>query len=144
MGIKKRIVALDIGTKRIGIAVTDALWLGASPIKTILRKNDKAALTEIEAILKEYMTDTILIGVPYNMDGTVGFQAKNCIDFIKPLKDKYNILYQDERLSSQTAEDILKQKNKKYTRNKGLVDTLAACVILEDYLAQAKNNKEIF
>jgi len=138
MGIKKRIVALDIGTKRIGIAVSDALWLGASPIKTILRKNDKSALKEIEAILKEYMTDTLLIGVPYNMDGSVGFQAKNCIDFIKPLKDKYNILYQDERLSSQAAEDILKEKNKKYTKNKSLVDTVAACIILEDYLASQK------
>ena len=136
MGIKKRIVSLDIGTKRIGIAVSDALWLGAVPLCTIERKNDQTALAKIEEICKEYNTDTILIGIPYNMDGTLGFQAKNCIDFIKPLKDKYQILEQDERLSSSAAEDMLKQKGKKYTKDKGLVDTVASCIILNSYLEE--------
>lgn len=134
MVLKNRILALDIGTKRIGVAISDALWLGATPIKTIIRKDDNKALDEIEKILKEYNTNTILIGVPYNMDGTIGFQAKNCIDFIKPFKDKYEILYQDERLSSEIAENILKEKNIKYTKNKGLVDKMAAVVILQEYL----------
>lgn len=134
MELKKRIVALDIGTKRIGIAVSDALGLGASPVKTILRKNDKQALEEIKSILEEYKTDAILIGVPYNMDGTLGFQAKNCLNFIKPLEGSYVILKQDERLSSHAAEEILRQKGKKYTKNKGLVDVTAACVILQEYL----------
>ena len=92
MVIKKRIVALDIGTKRIGVAVCDALWIGATPIKTINRKNDKVALEEIKKICNEYTTDTILIGVPYNMDGSLGFQAKNCLDFIEPLRKEYVIL----------------------------------------------------
>jgi putative Holliday junction resolvase len=70
------------------------------------------------------------------MDGTLGFQAKNCLDFIKPLKNEYTILEQDERLSSNTAEEILKNKGKKYTKDKGLVDTVAACVILEDYMSE--------
>ena len=136
MEIKKRIVALDIGTKRIGIAVSDAMWLGAVPLYTIERKNDKEALVKIEKVCKEYNTDTILIGVPYNMDGTLGFQAQDCINFIKPLKNKYVILEQDERLSSNEAENILKNKGKKYTKNKGLVDTVAAAVILESYLEE--------
>lgn len=136
MDIKKRIVALDIGTKRIGIAVSDALWLGATPLCTIERKNDISALDKIKQICKEYNTDTILIGIPYNMDGTVGFQAKNCMNFIKPMEKYYKILYQDERLSSNEAENILKQKGKKYTKNKGLVDTMAAVVILESYLEE--------
>lgn len=134
MEIKKRIVALDIGTKRIGVAVSDALMLGASPVKVIKRQDDKSALKEIVTILEEYNTDTILIGVPYNMDGTLGFQAKNCLDFIKPLENKYIILKQDERLSSEKAEEILRNNGKKYTKNKGLVDVAAACVILQDYL----------
>ncbi len=134
MEIKKRIVALDIGTKRIGVAVSDALMLGASPVKVIKRQDDQSALKEIVAILEEYNTDTILIGVPYNMDGTLGFQAKNCLDFIKPLENKYIILKQDERLSSEKAEEILRNNGKKYTKNKGLVDVAAACVILQDYL----------
>ena len=134
MDIKKRIVALDIGTKRIGLAVSDALWLGAVPLYTIERKNDKSALDKIKEVCKEYNTDTILIGIPYNMDGTIGFQAENCINFIKPIENEYTILKQDERLSSSEAEEILKQKGKKYTKNKALVDTVAACVILESYL----------
>ncbi len=134
MVIKKRIVALDIGTKRIGVAVCDALWIGATPIKTINRKNDKVALEEIKKICNEYTTDTILIGVPYNMDGSLGFQAKNCLDFIEPLRKEYVILEQDERLSSSTAEEILRSKGKKYTKDKALVDSTAACVILTQYL----------
>lgn len=138
MVIRKRILALDIGTKRIGIAVSDAMWLGATPLCTIERKDDKKVLEEIKKFANEYLTDLILIGVPYNMDGSLGFQAKNCLDFIKPLENEYTILKQDERLSSQAAEDYLKQKNKKYTKNKGLVDKVAACVILQDYL---ENNR---
>ncbi|MBQ4646362.1 MAG: Holliday junction resolvase RuvX [Candidatus Gastranaerophilales bacterium] len=138
MELKKRIVALDIGTKRIGVATCDALWMGANPLKTINRNSDKSALEEIKNICKEYGTDTILIGVPYNMDGSLGFQAKNCLKFIEPLRSEYVILEQDERLSSSEAENILKNQGKKYTKNKALVDSMAACVILNEYL---ENNR---
>ncbi len=139
MEIKKRILSLDIGTKRIGVAVSDVFWMGATPVKAITRTNDNTARSEIEEILKEYNTDTLLIGVPYNMDGTLGFQAKNCLEFIKPLREKYTVLEQDERLSSSVAEDILKNQGKKYTRNKQLVDITSACVILQEYLENIKN-----
>ncbi|MBQ7286785.1 MAG: Holliday junction resolvase RuvX, partial [Candidatus Gastranaerophilales bacterium] len=79
MELKGRIVALDIGTKRIGVAVCDALWMGASPVKTINRTKDEVALEEIKKICNEYATTKILIGIPYNMDGSLGFQAKNCL-----------------------------------------------------------------
>jgi len=138
MELKKRIVALDIGTKRIGVATCDALWISANPLKTINRNNDKVALDEIKKICQEYATDTILIGIPYNMDGSLGFQAKNCLKFIEPLRDDYVILEQDERLSSSTAEDILKNQGKKYTKNKAMVDSMAAAVILNEYL---ENNR---
>lgn len=138
MDIKKRIVALDIGTKRIGVATCDALWMSANPLKTINRNNDKVALDEIKKICQEYQTDIILIGVPYNMDGTLGFQAKNCLKFIEPLRNDYVILEQDERLSSSAAEEILKNQGKKYTKNKALVDAMAASVILSEYI---ENNR---
>ncbi len=138
MELKKRIVALDIGTKRIGIATCDALWMSANPLKTINRNNDKVALDEIKKICQEYQTDTILIGIPYNMDGTLGFQAKNCLKFIEPLRADYVILEQDERLSSSEAENILKNQGKKYTKNKALVDSMAASVILREYI---ENNR---
>lgn len=138
MGVSKRIVSLDIGTKRIGIAVSDALLMGATPLKTIQRKDDSKAREEIVNVLEEYNTNIILIGIPYNMDGSLGFQAKNCLEFIKPFEEKYKILKQDERLSSFESEEILKQKGKKYTKNKGLVDMTAAAVILQNYLDSLK------
>lgn len=138
MELKKRILALDIGTKRIGVAISDSFWMGATPIKTINRKDDKLALDEIKKIAKEYNTNTILIGIPYNMDGSLGFQAKNCLKFIEPLRKEFDILEQDERLSSSQAEEILKQQGKKYTKNKSMVDVTAACVILMEYL---ENNR---
>ena len=96
MEIKKRIVALDIGTKRIGVAVCDPMHIIASPEGLVERINtkggDKSALDEIKKICEKYNTDTILLGVPYNMDGTLGPQAQNCIDFIQPLDGKYKIL----------------------------------------------------
>lgn len=138
MDIKERIVALDIGTKRIGVAVCDPMHIIASPEGLIERKTtkggDKMALDKIEKICQKYNTNTILIGVPYNMDGTLGAQAQNCIDFIKPLDGKYKILYHDERLTSFEAEEILKKEGKKYTKNKGLVDIKSACLILQDYI----------
>lgn len=142
MDIRDRIIGLDIGTKRIGVAVCDPMWIVASEVGLVERKNgksgDKMALDEIEKICEKYNTNKILIGVPYNMDGTLGFQAQNCIDFIKPLDGKYKILYHDERLSSNEAEALLRKEGKKYTRNKGLVDIKSACLILQDYINEKR------
>ena len=117
MDIKERILGLDIGTKRIGAAICDPMWIISSEAGLIERKKgpkgDRLALLEIEKLCDKYNTKTILIGVPYNMDGTLGPHAKNCIDFIKPLDVKYKILYHDERLSSFEAEEILKKEGKK-------------------------------
>lgn len=131
-----RIMALDIGDKRIGVALSDPFGLFVSQTELVIRKNDKEALDEIEALCKLYSVNKILVGVPYNMDGTFGFQAQKNIDFIEPLKDKHEIIYRDERLTSFQAEEALKQENVKYTKNKGLVDIKSACIILEDYLGE--------
>ncbi len=138
MGIKGRIIALDIGTKRIGVAVCDPMQIVVSKVGIVKRNNapdgDQKALDEIIKICNEYNTNKILIGIPYNMDGTLGFQAKNCIEFIKPLEGNYEILYHDERLTSFEAEELLKGQGKKYTKDKGMVDVISACIILQDYI----------
>ena len=142
MEIRERIIGLDIGTKRIGVAVCDPFWITTSPVTLIQRKTgkagDKTALLEIEKICEQYNTKNILIGIPYNMDGSLGFQAQNCIDFIKPLEKNYKILYHDERLSSNEAEHLLRLEGKKYTKDKGLVDMKAACLILQDYINEKR------
>ncbi len=129
-----RIMALDIGDKRIGAAFSDPFGLFVSKTELILRDNDRKALDKIEEYCKTYNVQKILVGVPYNMDGTFGFQAQKNLDFIMPLKEKYEIIYRDERLTSFQAEESLKKENKKYTKNKGLVDMRSAAIILEDYL----------
>jgi len=131
-----RIMALDIGDKRIGVAFSDPFGIFVSETVLVIRKNDNDALKEIEALCNLYSVKKILVGVPYNMDGTFGFQAQKNVDFIAPIKDKYEIIYRDERLTSFQAEEILKKQNVKYTKNKGLVDIKSACIILEDYLGE--------
>ena len=129
-----KVMCLDVGTKRIGVALSDYLHIIATPCKVVLRKNDKAAVEEIKQICVENNVKTIIVGLPYNMDGTVGFQAKNCIEFGSLLKDEFEVVYEDERLSSETAEENLRMRNKKYTKDKGLVDIESACIILQEYL----------
>ncbi|MBE7706757.1 MAG: Holliday junction resolvase RuvX [Cyanobacteria bacterium SIG30] len=130
----KRILGLDIGTKRIGVAITDPLCIFSRELKLVLRKNDKEAQDEIRNLAKENGVETIVAGLPYNTDGSIGFQAQNCIDFMKPLEKEFKIVYCDERYSSSEAEELLRKEGKKYTKDKGLVDLKSACLILEDYL----------
>ena len=130
----ERILGLDIGTKRIGVALTDPLCIFAREEALILRKNDNQARDEIIKIAQDYKVKTIVAGLPYNVDGTIGFQAQDCIDFIKPLEKDFKIVYCDERYTSEEAEELLRKEGKKYTRDKGLVDLKSACLILEDYL----------
>lgn len=132
-----RIMALDIGDKRVGVALSDPFGIFLSKTELVLRQNnDKKALNEIEELCKSYNVQKILIGVPYNMDGTFGFQAQKNIEFILPLKDKYELIYRDERLTSFDAEEELKKRKISYAKNKGLVDMKSAAIILEDYLGE--------
>ena len=128
-------MALDVGTKRIGIALSDYLQVIATPHSTIPREPEKGALETISLIAKENRVQKIIIGVPINMDGTQGFQAQNCIDFAQKILG-FDIIYEDERLTSEEAEQRLKARKIDFRKNKGLVDMESACVILEQYLSR--------
>lgn len=130
----ERILCLDVGTKRIGVAISDPMCIISCEVGLVLRSSDKKAIDEIVAICEKNSVKKIVVGMPYNCDDSIGAQAQNCIDFVKPLADKYELIYHDERYSSFEAEEILKKEGKKYTKNKGLVDIKSACLILQDYL----------
>lgn len=132
-----RILGLDIGTKRIGVAISDALFITAQPLKAIYRTTDEKAIKEIYEIIKEYDIKTIVSGLPKNMDGSIGAQAQDCINFMNNFKD-INVKFEDERLTSKQAEFILKEQGKKYTKNKQLVDIESACIILQQYMDKQK------
>ena len=128
-----KIMALDVGTKRIGVALSDYLHVIAVPNVCIQRKPEEKAIEEIIKIAKENNVEKIVVGLPKNMDGTIGDQAKDCIEFSQKIIG-FDIILEDERLTSEEAEDRLRERKVDFRKNKGLVDIESACVILEQYL----------
>ena len=96
---------------------------------------ENEAVNTISKIAQENRVEEIVIGVPINMDGTKGFQADDCLEFSKKLK-QFKIIYEDERLTSETAEENLREQKIDFKKNKGLVDIESARLILEQYLAR--------
>lgn len=132
-----KVMALDIGTKRIGIALSDYLLVLANGHSYIQRQPEEKAIEQIKKIAKENNVKTIVVGVPYNMDGTEGAQADDCKNFASKISD-FDIVYEDERLTSDAAEENLRQKKINFRKDKGLVDVESACIILEQYLERKK------
>ena len=133
-----KVMALDVGTKRIGIALSDFLLMLANGHSYIPREPEDKAIEAIYKIAKENRVEKIVVGVPLNMDGTKGFQAENCTEFAVKLKG-YEIIFEDERLTSDTAEENLRAKKIDFRKDKGLVDIESACIILEQYLSRKGN-----
>lgn len=132
-----KVMALDVGTKRIGIALSDFLLMLAQGHSYIQRKPEEKALETIYKIAKENYVEKIVVGLPLNMDGTKGFQAQDCEDFASKIKG-YEVIFEDERLTSDTAEENLRAKKIDFKKDKGLVDIESACIILEQYMSRKK------
>ncbi len=130
----EKVVGLDIGKKRIGIAMSDIMGLIAHPVETIPREPEKEAIAKIKKLCKDNNVKKIVAGLPKNMNNTMGEQAQDCIDFTNKLKNEYEIIFEDERLTSRQAEYILAQTGRKYTKDKKLVDLKSACIILQQFL----------
>ncbi|MFA5064220.1 MAG: Holliday junction resolvase RuvX [Dehalococcoidia bacterium] len=131
-----RIMGLDIGDKRIGIAVSDPSLILASPLKTLERKDDASTVVEIEALLRQYDIGRLVIGLPYLLDGTVGEQARKVMEFVARITEQIGVetVMQDERLTSVTADRMLREAGKKRAGLKKAIDAAAATVILQSYL----------
>ena len=130
-----KIMALDVGTKRIGVALSDFLHVIATPHSCIQRQPEDKALEEIQKIAKENHVEKIIVGLPKNMDGSIGFQGQDCIDFSQKIAG-FDIILEDERLTSEEAEERLRARKVDFRKNKGLVDIESACVILEQFLGR--------
>ena len=133
-----KIMALDIGTKRIGVALSDFLQMLASGNCVVDRVPEESAIEKIKKIAIENRVEKIVVGVPFNMDGTQGSQADDCIDFAKNFQGDFDVIFEDERLTSEQAEENLRNRNINLKKNKGLVDIESACIILEQYLSRKK------
>lgn len=128
-----KIMALDVGTKRIGIALSDYLLMLAIGHSYISREPEAEAVKKVLQIAKENHVEKIVIGLPLNMDDSEGFQAENCRNFASNFND-FEVIFEDERLTSEMAEENLRNKKINYRKDKGLVDIESACIILEQYL----------
>ncbi len=140
-----RIMGLDIGDRRIGVAVSDPTQILASPLKTIVRKDDESAVLEINALLKQYDIGKLVIGLPYLMNGSVGEQARKVTEFTSKIggSTSIEIVMQDERLTSFTADHMLREAGKKKDRLKKEIDAAAATVILQSYLDEIASGGQI-
>lgn len=133
-----RILGIDYGDARVGVAVSDIMGFMASGIKTI--KNNKHLTDELSEIINEYKPEKIVIGLPKNMDGSEGFRVDATKEFAENLKEIYNgeIIFEDERLTTIGAERYLNSTNTRGKKRKEIIDTVSACLILEQYLNKAK------
>ncbi len=130
-----RILALDVGDKRIGIALSDPLHLIASPHSVYTRVGWGPDVRHISQLAKENSATLVLVGLPLNMDGSKGFQAEKIETFTEKLKEAgLEIKLWDERLSTVSAERALLEDNMRRTQRKQMVDQVAAAIILQSYL----------
>ncbi len=133
-----RILAIDYGVARTGIAITDALGITAQGLETINSNgSDKTILRRLEELLNEYEIDTFVLGNPLNMDGTKSQRAEETEKFMHKLKcrfNKINIIQVDERLTTVEAHKTMNYLDIKGSKKKQIVDTIAAVYILESYI----------
>ena len=130
-----KVMCLDIGTKRIGVALSDYLLMIANGHSVVERNPEHKALEQILKIAKENNVKKIVVGLPLNMDGTHGFQADDCKNFASKIHD-YEIIFEDERLTSSQAEENLRDRKIDFKKNKGLDDIERASIILEQNLSR--------
>ena len=137
-----RVLALDTGEKRIGVAVSDPLGIIAQGVTVITRKDPETDLNEIKRIVEEYKADSVVIGMPVNMDGTKGKSAEKVNEFVEVLKGRLSIpVYTyDERLSTKESEKFLISADVSRKKRKQVIDKMAAQLILESYLERLKHN----
>ena len=130
-----RVLCLDIGEKRIGAAVTDPLNLTAQGVETIWTKGFERDAERVLALCERFETDRVVCGLPRNMDGSEGFQAERARAFAEYLAGKgLQIRFQDERLTTKLARDVLLQANVRREQRKDVIDKLAATYILQSFM----------
>ena len=131
-----RILGLDIGQKTIGLAISDPLGLTAQGLTTIRRKNKQSDIEELKKVCKEYEVETLVIGLPKNMNGTIGEAGEKALEFSELLKEKTGLPIEmwDERLTTVAAHRAMLEADLSRNKRKKIVDKIAATYILQGYL----------
>lgn len=135
------ILSVDYGDSRTGVAVCDALEFLASPVEVIHQSYEPKILNRLKEICEKYKPSKIVVGLPKNMDSSIGERAQKCIDFAHRLEEitGTETVMWDERLTTVEAHNYLNNTNTRGQKRKNVVDAVAATIILQDYLDHRKN-----
>ncbi len=134
-----RILGLDFGSKTVGVAVSDAMGLTAQGVETIERKEEnklRKTCARIEELIRELGVETIVLGLPKNMNNTEGERAEKTRQFGEMLERRTGlpVIFWDERLTTVAAEQVLMENGVRRENRKAVIDKVAACLILQGYL----------
>ena len=141
-----RIMGLDYGTVTVGVAISDALKITAQGIETIKRKEEnklRRTLARIEELVKAYEVDTIVVGLPKNMNNTMGERANKSVEFADMVRRRtgVEVVMWDERLTTVTAHNAMLEADISRKKRYDVVDKVAAVIILQNYLDYSSNDK---
>jgi len=140
----RRILALDVGSKTIGMAVSDPLGITAQGLQTLRRKNKRTDFDALNRVLEEYEVAEIVVGYPLRMSGAVGTQAEKMTEFAGQLRQRFQLPVHlwDERLTSAEANRVLRDSEMSIRRRGEVVDRLAAVLILQSFLENRRMQSE--
>lgn len=136
-----RVLALDVGSKTIGLAVSDALGITAQGLETIRRKNKRTDLASLRSVIDQYSVVEMVVGLPLRMSGQEGTQAEKIREFVAVLDKEFGlpVHLMDERLTSVEANRVLRESEMSIRKRAGAVDRLAAVLILQSFLELQRN-----
>ena len=131
-----RYLGLDLGKKKLGVAISDSLGIIASFYDNIKISSEEEMLEEVKKIIAKEKIDKVVIGLPKNMDNSLGFRAEETEEFKKKLEKVFSgeIILEDERLTTKLAEDVLIKADMSRKKRKKVIDGVSAVVILQSYL----------
>lgn len=139
-----RVLAVDYGDKRVGLAISDELGIAAHGLDTLTVVSPRKAAVAVANVAAEKSAERIVIGMPYNMDGTVGPRGMKTEEFCELVRRRTNLPVEtfDERLSTYRAEDAMREAGLSERKQRGKKDQLAATIILQDYLSELPAREE--
>lgn len=138
-----RILALDVGSRRIGLAVSDPMGITAQGLETLQRKNKRTDLEKLEAVIRHYQVRELVVGLPLRMSGAAGIQSEKMGLFAEELRRRFQLPVHlwDERLTSAQANRLLREADLSIEKRKHAVDRMAAVLILQNFLQSREAKK---
>jgi putative holliday junction resolvase len=134
--VHARILALDVGSRTLGLAVSDPLGITAQGLPTIRRKNRRADFAQLDSVMKKYDVKELVVGYPLRLSGASGTQSEKMTLFAEQLRERYELPVHlwDERLTTAEAQRVLRESEMSVKRRGAVVDQLAAVLILQSFL----------